>query len=95
MYLLLYLVTYVIMTKYSHFFHRLYTHKYPVYCDAVSTSPDTHLYTETEPEGSARFFVCIGVLAMLYCMATLVWYVFLEIKYLHLEFMPLVVSRLS
>ncbi len=74
--------------------HRLYTHHYPTsYCTGPSlTTPTTFHVASIEPEGSARFFVCIGVLAMLYCMVILVWYVFLEVKFLHLEAVPLGVS---
>ncbi|XP_072026163.1 synaptophysin-like [Amphiura filiformis] len=70
---------------------KLYTYKYPSsYCTSGLTTPPRLNAATAEPEGSARFFVCIGVLAMLYCAVVLVWYVFLEVKFLHLEIVPLV-----
>ena len=76
-------------------YFRLYTHEYPMdYCSGpvVTTGTSMTQHVPAEPQGSARFFVCIGVLAMLYCMAILVWYVFLEVKFLNMEIVPLVVS---
>ncbi|XP_022081102.1 synaptophysin-like isoform X2 [Acanthaster planci] len=40
------------------------------------------------PGGKASFFVAIGVLAMLYCIATLIWYVIFEVKFIRFDLIP-------
>ncbi|XP_038069580.1 synaptophysin-like [Patiria miniata] len=51
-------------------------------CAPVNSTVDAY------PGGKASFFVAIGVLAMLYCIVTLIWYVFLEVKFIKLDLVP-------
>lgn len=62
---------------------------YPFSFESINTCFGPVFLGES-PSGSAKFFVVVGVFAMLYTIAALVWYVVLEVKYLQYEIVSIV-----
>ncbi|XP_070557520.1 synaptophysin-like [Ptychodera flava] len=64
-------------------------------CTTVSTQSMTPLPAGTvtlkvDPSSSAEYFVAVGVLAFLYCLAALVWYVFFEKNHRDKDMVPII-----
>ncbi|XP_033647831.1 synaptophysin-like [Asterias rubens] len=59
---------------------------FPIFCEPNTSV--TEIPIPAYVGGKASFFVAIGVLAMIYCILSLVWYVFLEVRYLTFDLVP-------
>lgn len=68
-----------------------YTFGYPFsFSEPIKTTCFDNAVIEESPSGAAKFFVIVGVFAMLYTIAAVVWYVVLEARYLQFEVVSLV-----
>ncbi|PIK44398.1 putative synaptophysin [Apostichopus japonicus] len=68
-----------------------YNFGYPFsFSDKIPTTCFDPVAIEESPSGAAKFFVVVGVFAMLYTIAAVVWYVVLEAKYIQFEIVSLV-----
>lgn len=70
-------------------------HSMSSFSDKIPTTCFDPVAIEESPSGAAKFFVVVGVFAMLYTIAAVVWYVVLEAKYIQFEIVSLVVSFMS
>lgn len=69
------------------FTSRIESNALPALCNST-TAP----VVSSNPSGSAQFFVAVGVLAMLYTIGSLLWYVIYEARYPEKEIHYLCVS---
>ncbi len=67
---------------------------FPIFCESTNNSGSEKPIPDSVG-GKPSFFVAIGVLAMIYCILSLIWYVFLEVRYLNFDLVPVVVSTFS
>ncbi|NP_001161665.1 synaptoporin-like protein [Saccoglossus kowalevskii] len=67
------------------------TISYPlcVHTTPSSTMAPNEINLKLDPSSSAEYFVAVGVLAFLYCIVALVWYVFFEKNHRDKDLLPL------
>ena len=74
------------------FLFRLYEEKFQVNQCGNNTATTRHLYGDYS--AASQFYVFVGVMAFLYCIAIVVFYVFGDDKYRNFEMIPIIVSMI-